>query len=192
VNKGLKNSEQRLTQASIGRALGLSRSLIHRYVGMGMPTTSIAAARAWHQDSIRPTAHGLNEPDKAHRRERTPTPASVVQASALMAHAADALATGQDITVMVPALRAALRAVPARERAAMLLQSEVMDVLTADAFAVVHQCDSSEQNTDNNEPMTEAEAEELGRFWFKVAAGEIVVDPTTNTAPPPHSKSTPP
>jgi hypothetical protein len=180
VNKDFENSEQRITQASIGRALGLSRSLIHRYVGMGMPTTSIDAARAWHRECIKPTAHSLIKPENARRSEVPATHASVVHACALMAHAADALATGQAITVMVPALRAALHAVPLRERAAMLLHSAVMDVLISQVAALLPprgalNDDASPAWHSADHPMTVHDADELGRFWFKVAAGEIVV-----------------
>lgn len=183
MNKTPVNGEQKITQADIGRALGLARSLIHRYVGMGMPTSSIAAARAWHQDCIKLTTHGLTKPDKASRREVTPTHASVVHASALMAAVSLVLATGNDIAVMVPALREALRKVPARERGAMQLHSEVMAVLVAEVIALLPSPgalngDGSPAWHSEEHPMTDADADEMGRFWFAVAAGEIVVQAT--------------
>ena len=55
---------KKLSQADVGRALGISRQRVFKLVGRGMPTTSIAAARAWRaenldQDLVKPGPQGL-------------------------------------------------------------------------------------------------------------------------------------
>ena len=93
---------------------------------------------------------------------------------ALLGIAAAALEAGQTIAAMVPTLRAAMHAVPDHERSnAMLLPMEVMDVLTADVAAIVAKFDSADEGLATGEPMSDDEAEEMGRFWDRVSAGEI-------------------
>ncbi|MDO8287547.1 MAG: hypothetical protein Q7T69_21315 [Rhodoferax sp.] len=99
---------------------------------------------------------------------------AVPHALALLGIAAAALEAGQTIAAMVPTLRAAMHAVPEHERSnAMLLPMEVMDVLTADVAAVMAEIDRADEGPATGEPMPDNEAEEMGRFWYRVAAGEI-------------------
>ncbi len=99
---------------------------------------------------------------------------AVPHAMALLGIAAAALEAGQTIAAMVPTLRAAMHAVPEHERNnTMLLPMEVMDVLTADVAAVMAELDNADKGTAIGEPMTDSETDELGRFWYRVAAGEI-------------------
>ena len=43
---------KKLSQADVGRALGISRQRVFALVRRGMPTTSIAAARAWRAENL--------------------------------------------------------------------------------------------------------------------------------------------
>ena len=164
------------SQAAIGRALGLSPASVSKCKGMGMPVHSVEAARAWREHNIAPTVHKLSMRDAMTRQRPRPMQrtGAVPHMLALLGIAAAALESGQSIEAMVPTLRAAMHAVPEHERdAAMQLPSEVMDVLTADVAAVVAEFESDDQGPVTDEPMTDDEAEEMGRFWYQVAAGEI-------------------
>lgn len=164
------------SQAAIGRALGLSPASMTKCKGMGMPVHSVEAARAWREHNIAPTMHKLSSRDAMTRQRPRPMQPSgaVPHALALLGIAAAALEAGQTIAAMVPTLRAAMHAVPERERSnTMLLPMEVMDVLTADVAAVMAELDSADEGPATGEPMPDDEAEEVGRFWYRVAAGEI-------------------
>ena len=172
---------RQLSQNAIGRALGLSSATMTKCKKMGMPVHSIEAARTWRENNIAPTAHGLlSQRRSANPRHKTlQTFGALRHATTMLNMAAAALAAGQNITAMVPAMRAALRAVPVRERdPTMLLPSEVMDVLTAEVMAALPA--KGELNDDGSpawhsadNPMSEGDADELGEFWYQVAAGEI-------------------
>jgi hypothetical protein len=162
------------SQAEIGRALGLSPATMSKYKAMGMPTDSVQAVRAWRNANIKPTAHKM-------MTKRTPRPAPPLQPSGAIPHAlalldiaAAALEAGQSIAAMVPTLRAALHAVPEHERnAAMLLPLNVMNVLVAEMVNAMAVWDKVDGRTHSSEPMTEEDADFMGRWWFEVAAGEV-------------------
>ena len=150
---------------------------------MGMPTDSVENALAWRQSNIKPTAHGLLPkretvvPDSPLERPVSMSPSHALE---LLDIAAAALESGQSIAAIVPTLRAALNSVPLRERkATMLLPFEVMNILVADVLALLPS-DRSALCDDGSpayldRPMTDSEADEMGSFWYAVAAGEWVV-----------------
>ena len=152
---------------------------------MGMPTDSVENALAWRQANIKPTAHGLLPkqgmavPDSPLERPFFVS-LSPRQLEELLDIAAAALESGKSIAAMVPTLRAALNSVPLRERkATMLLPFEVMNILVADVLALLPS-DRSALCDDGSpayldRPMTDSEADEMGSFWYAVAAGEWVV-----------------
>ena len=154
------------SQAAIGRALNLSPASMTKLKKLGMPVTDVEAARTWRAINIAPTMHGHI---KRQAAPPTPSPSQALpHALALLDIAAAALASNQSIDALVPVLRLALRAVPEHERDPdMMLQREVMDVLTADVFNAIKHQDTA--HTD----MTDDEAAEVGRFWYQVAAGEM-------------------
>ena len=173
----MKNSKQaKLSQAAIARALEISPASMTKCKKMGMPVNSIEAARTWREHNIAPTMHKLSKRDAMTRQRPRPLQPSgaVPHALALMGIAAAALEAGQTIAAMLPTLRAAMHAVPEHERSNdLLLPSEVMDVLTAEVAAVMAEFDSGDASPATRESMPDDEAEEMGRFWFRVAAGEI-------------------
>jgi hypothetical protein len=164
------------SQNAIGRALGLSSASMTKCKKMGMPVHSVDAARTWRENNIAPTAHQYLKRNPAHQPRHKPPHQSgaVPHALALLGIAAAALEAGQTITAMVPTLRAAMHAVPMHERdGAMLLPVPVMDVLTGDVFAILADLDNTSEGPATDGPMTDDEADEMGRFWYQVAAGEI-------------------
>ena len=83
-----------------------------------------------------------------------------------------ALEAGQNISSMVLALRAALAAVPKIRRDDVMVSAPVMDVLVADV--ALRLTDDTDAAMGVAGAMSDIEAEEMGRFWYRVAAGEIV------------------
>jgi hypothetical protein len=160
------------SQASIGRSLGLSASSMTKLKGMGMPVDSVQNARAWRDCNIAPTMH-----TSALRRTIQQTPINskpsdaFANAQSFMSMAASDLVDGKCIDTLIPHLRSALAAVPGAERDALLVSPEVMDVLV-DSVANCLPCDSGDSR-DGNKPMSDADAQYMGRFWYQVAAGEI-------------------
>lgn len=158
------------SQAAIGRALGLSPASVSKLKGQGMPTDSVQNARAWRERNIRPTANAPEMRRTAPQADRAHTGA-VENVQAWMRMAAAALSNGQSIASMLPTIRAEMARVPAHQRDAVLVDPDVMDLLTA---AVAHQLPgSSESEGDDDSPMSDDQAQEMGRFWYQVAAGEI-------------------
>ena len=169
------------SQAAIGRALGLSPASMTKCKHLGMPVHSLEAARTWREHNIAPTMHKYLKPSpmtQPRPKARQPSGA-LPHALALLGIAAAALEAGQSITPMVPTLRAAMHAVPECERdATMLLPFEVMDVLTAEVVSALPPRDALNDDGSpawhgEDNPMTDDEADEMGRFWYQAAAGEI-------------------
>lgn len=166
------------SQNAIGRALGLSSASMTKCKHLGMPTDSVESARAWRQANIKPTAHAMLK-KRATRPAPPPQPSGAIpHALALLEIAAAALEAGHSITAMVPDLRAAMHSVPEHERhGSMLLPLNVMKVLVADmvnAMAVWDKEDGLEDaGTPAGEPMSDEDADFMGRWWYEVAAGEV-------------------
>lgn len=79
------------------------------------------------------------------------------------------LARGESVAALVPALRAALHAVPDAERPGLALPVQVFRLLAADVLALVQaEAPASEPGV-----LSEADAQWLGQFWFACAAGEV-------------------
>ncbi len=156
-----------LTQTELARALGVDAAVISRDKRRGMPTDSIEAARAWRARTLRPRMR--NMPTHRPPPPAPPRSAACAAAEALARHAGDVLAAGGAIADLVPSLRAALHAVPDTERPALALPVPVIYALAADVLAVVR------TETPDTAPgeLTDDDAQELGKFWFSVCAGEI-------------------
>lgn len=127
---------------------------------------SVEAARAWRAANIKETAHRLAKHSPPRRS------AAVQRVAKLMTVAGAALQAGKSIAGQVPALRAAMHAVPEHERPAVLLHAGVMDVLTADVGEVLAE-GAAEAPATGSAAMSDDDAEWMGTFWYRVAAGEI-------------------
>ena len=162
------------SQASIGRALGLSASSMTKLKGMGMPVDSVQNARAWRDCNIAPTVYtsALRKPLQLPPANSKQSDA-FTQAQSFMSMAASDLVDGKSIDTLIPYLRSALAAVPGAERDALRVSPEVMDVLTNDvsnAMKARHAVNGPAET----EHMSDDEALYMGRFWYRVAAGEVL------------------
>lgn len=150
------------SQSEIATALQIDKALVTRYRKRGMPVDSIEAARAWKFSHVRPRI-GSAWPPKA-----APPSAQLQAAQALADHAGELLADGGDVAALVPAIRQALAAVPEHERADVGMSVPLWNVLVEHVRALV-----PEEAVDGD-GMNAAEADEVGTFWYRVAAGEVV------------------
>lgn len=143
----------KLTQARLGAALGVSQAVVSSLAKQGMPTDSIEAARAWREANINPL-----------RLKSGPPPLTV-----LLQKVEARIGKGKDITTLLPTLRAALRSVPANQRPDIAMSVALWDVLTASIRPALE---------GEPAPLTAAEAEGMGTFWYAMAAGEPWPVPT--------------
>lgn len=179
------------SQNHLASLLGISKGAASRLAARGMPTHSLEAAQAWratHLDPARtkgtrfdPSALGA-EPVQTS----APTPARVTsspnpleRAASLLEIASSALGNGRPIDVLVPSLRSALAEVHPSVRSSLLLPIEVMDVLVAHVLEALSQSEelsdpvSQGVSQSAGASMSDEEAENMGAFWYSVAAGEI-------------------
>jgi hypothetical protein len=170
----MKNSERIPSQAAIGRALGLSPASMTKYKKMGMPVGSIEAAYAWRLSHVKPTAHTMvSKPVEVCSTAQGSQVCLMTHALGLLFKAASELEAGRSIDVMIPHLRAALRAVPVAERDGdALFPVKVMDILTADVYQRAQE-EGGIASSSDGQGMTDEEAEWMGDFWYRVAAGEV-------------------
>lgn len=152
------------SQADIAAALRIDAALVTRYKKRGMPVDSIEAARAWKFSHVRPRIGSAWPPEAA------PPSAQLRAAQALADHAGELLADGGDVAALVPAIRQALAAVPEHERADVALSVPLWDVLVERVLKLV-------PDEDSGEPMSPADEEALGDFWYRAATGEVVPAP---------------
>ena len=156
------------TQSEIAAALQIDKALVSRYRKRGMPVDSIEAARAWKRANVRARIGGA-PPMPIATGSPLPPSAQLQAAQALADHAGELLADGGDVAALVPAIRQALAAVPEHERADVGLSRELWDVLAERVLALVP---AEEKNSGAR--MGPAEEEDMGTFWYRVAAGEVV------------------
>lgn len=174
-------------QTHLAELLGIAKSAVSAQAKRGMPTDSLEAAQLWrtqHLDPARKKGARLDahyEPSRPARRPQ-PAPASdtVAQATGLLKVAESALAAGQCIDALVPALRAALRAVPVPERASVELSLPVMRVLLKPVLDVLPDRATNPTNDDgtpfysDGKAVTDEDASFMGAVWYEIAAGELV------------------
>lgn len=174
------------SQNHLAELLGIAKSAMSQQARRGCPIHSLEAAQAWRKANLDPARRKGARFDKYRQRQKPgPAPPEALarslaaQASALLAAASAVLETGQTIEDLVPSLRAALLVVPTLERAKVALPLRVIDVLVADVLAMLPPQGSGALNDDGSPvwrdgtDMSDEEAQELGEFWYQVAAGEI-------------------
>ena len=174
----------------LAELLGIAKSAVSAQAKRGMPTDSLEAAQLWrtqHLDPARKKGARLDAHYQPSRPAQRPQPApasdTVAQATGLLKVAESALAAGQCIDALVPALRAALRAVPVPERASVdLVSLPVMRVLLAHVLDVLPDRATNPTNDDgtpfysDGEAVTDEDASFMGAVWYEIAAGELVFD----------------
>lgn len=143
-----------LTQAKLAEILGVSQSAISQCSKRGMPTTSVAEARAWRDENLNPC-----------KTKSPPLPPRPPHLAELLAQAEARLAVGDPVADRLPDLRAALRLLPAADRSAVKMSIELWDRLTERVSHATGDCPFKE--------LSDAEAEDVGEFWFAAAAGEV-------------------
>ena len=168
----------------LAELLGIAKSAVTAQAARGMPTYSLEAAQEWRRRNIDPARVKGNRMD-AHYQPRQPVrpvhpaPQPAAPEPDWFALAALVLDGGQSIDALIPSLRAALHCVPEHERAALPLPVSVMDVLVKHVSDALPSPETNPLNDDGtpfylgDSTMSDADAQEMGRFWYSVAAGEV-------------------
>jgi len=175
----------------LAELLGIAKSAVTAQAARGMPTYSLEAAQEWRRRNIDPARVKGNRMD-AHYQPRQPVrpvhpapqpaapePDWFALAALSLDLAALVLDGGQSIDALIPSLRAALHCVPEHERAALPLPVSVMDVLVKHVSDALPSPETNPLNDDGtpfylgDSTMSDADAQEMGRFWYSVAAGEV-------------------
>jgi len=172
----------------LAELLGIAKSAVTAQATRGMPTDSLEAAQAWRKRNIDPARMKGNRFDAHYQRRpvqtparpsATPEPAWFELAALALDLAELVLESGQSIDPLVPTLRLALHCVPEHERAALPLPVAVIKLLVAPVLDALPDRAANPVNDDNTpfyvtgNAMSEADAQEMGRFWYSVAAGEV-------------------
>lgn len=180
-----------MLKKDLAKALHISASMVSRLAKLGMPTDSVAGARRWRECNLETgrmkdvrIGHSSAAPAAAPRDRLTVSHARE-EVEALMEAAGRTLRAGQKIDAMVPLLRSLLRAIPPAERAPIGLDFDVVTVLAADVLALLPPRETAPLNEDGTPVYTsdhgaaaqsDDDVDDLGKFWYQVAAGEIVVN----------------
>lgn len=151
--------KQRLTQAALADALGMTGAAVSKFKGRGMPVDSVAAAQAWRATHVRLRISA--NPMRLYADE-------IAEVHALWSVARSALHVGR-LEAALPALRAAMRAVPAEARHMVELDTEVMDALCVPFAELLRSHMTPEERA---APMPDADIAPMARVWYCVAAGE--------------------
>jgi hypothetical protein len=163
------------SDAELARILGVSRAVVCRAKQRGMPTDDVDAARAWRAAHLNPAHRKDMNPAKSYsggRAGRDVVPGLLARVRALMDLAESAVGTTTFDTLR-PALREAMRAIPAQHRPAVLLSVPVMDALLGKVLDALGRPDHSARPQHEAVPsMSADDADVMGRFWYALAAGE--------------------
>lgn len=166
------------SQNAIGRALGLSSSNMTKLRKQGCPMDSVESVRAWRLERQN-IAQRKPEPQRLQSVQQCS--AQVSSARVLMEAAGAMVEAGQAIDAMLPALRAALAAVPQHERDDVGLDLRVMKLLLRPVLDAIPSPDEHPVTEEGapvyaDEDLSDSDAKEVGQFWYRVAAGELLID----------------
>ena len=175
------------SQNHLAELLGISKSAASKQVARGMLTHSLEAAKAWRKEHIDPSRMKGQRMDSfripGQPLQRVPRLVVLIdRASELMNMAYNELEGGRSMQHLIPDLRRALAAVPQEHRDRVGLPMSVMDVLVAHVTSCLP-AKADNPMGDDGEPiwidgstMTDAEAQSVGEDWYRIAAGEILLD----------------
>ncbi len=169
------------SQNHLAQLLGIDKSTCSLAAKRGMPTHSLEAAQAWRRANLEPgrvkgMRMGTTAPPPPPQPVRS---AALRHAEALTKAAALVLEAGGLIDAMLPNLRPALAAVPPWERADLEIDLAVWQVLVAHVMPAFDADEAaSPDSTRASDPVIDKDAEWMGVFWYQVAAGEWVLNPT--------------
>ena len=194
-----------MNQRELATALGIDEGLVSRLKARGMPVDSVHTAQDWRRRYVAPYYRSNKPPPPPARPEGEAQPPAngdilatvsavedVLRNSAVMSHAAllavvDGLATaavellnaGRPLGSIEAALRASLAAVPSDRRDQVALPLRLYRALCAEVIEFVESRFASDEERELDRQALkaggDAAAQEMGKVWYSVAAGEIVV-----------------
>lgn len=159
----------------LAAALGISGAMVSKLAKRGMPTTDTDAARRWRRRHLNPAQTKGNrfdaaQPPVAAAASGDDGAEALAYAQRMVDLAAELLPLGK-LAAVVGDLRLALRRVPLHRREALLLPVTLWDALVADVLRVMGVAASQPGGSE----MSDDDADEVGAFWFSVAAGELAL-----------------
>jgi hypothetical protein len=159
------------TNADLARDLGVDRAVVCRHKRMGMPTDSLAAARAWRENNLNPAMCKATNPAKA-RAAAPPSEEDGLERLYVVARLAslaqERLVSGEFNRHLESALRFTLSQVPRSYRDKVLLPESVLKVLVAET-AAAWQIDLDAVLGDAGD----VNPAPLSEVWYAVAAREM-------------------
>lgn len=164
-------SIKNLSQAALAAALGIDRAMVTRYKRKGMPVDSVAAAKTWRDQHVRGSLSAC-QADAGVAAEQ-----AAARAGALLEAANMLLASGGDVTPMVPTIRQVMSDVPDQQRARVLPPPAVLEILTNEVAAAFQggSADGAHQEPLRLEFMRPMLPVDQFAFWYAVAAGEVAM-----------------
>ena len=185
-----------MLRKDLAHALGISAGMVTRLAQRGMPCDTVDSARRWRERHLEPARTKFNRAPSMPRRTTDDGQADIDAAETLrqvtdLSAAAHALLPLGQFAAIEPALRRALRSVPTEYRGdlmvgmpgdpeapgepndpnppfiALAVWEALLEPILTEARA--EQAGLGEARR----AMTAAERDEMGRFWYAVAAGEI-------------------
>ena len=146
--------------SALAAEFGISRQAVSKQAKRGMPTHDADAAREWRRRELNPAKAA---PDPG------PSPATLVERLRRLVELAEAARIAGHVELVVPALRVALQAIPAPQRAQVCMPTWLWkELIGAHAMAVL---DEGPRAVD----MQDDEADEVGAVVFLLAAGEATI-----------------
>ena len=157
-----------MKQSELCVALDLSKGMVSRLCRAGMPTHSAQAAEEWRRQHL-----SIAHVKRGRTLQLQPADELVRAADQMLALAATALSTGNRTAfdALVPACRAALHAVPRAARDGVQLPFDVMTELCQPVVDIVRETEAEDPSLVHG-PLSDAEAEAMGKLWYSVAAGK--------------------
>lgn len=166
-----------ITRRELAAGLGISQGMVSRLAQRGMPTHDLERAKRWRARHLAPARMkgnraGTSEaPSPLPSADRGPAEFALQSIMAANRHmqVAAALLEADQFALAAEDLRQALRRVPVSHRDQVQIHVGVFDALTA---GVHRELVSISEGQPPRSP-DDADLEEMGRFWYAVAAGEI-------------------
>lgn len=161
------------SQAAIARTLNLSKASISKLKKLGMPISSVEAARAWRDANL--CFDGRRVELNPGRLRSDPSPLDCVKRVRAFIPAAMAAVEAGCFAEVEAELRQALQAVPDSHADRISMPFAVWDALTVGVRQALDEMMAEDGFSAEAGELSEADAEEMGRFWLQAARGWVRV-----------------
>lgn len=170
---------KQMLRKDLALALGISGASVSKLAKRGMPTHDVDAAHRWRRRHLNPA---MTKENRFEPAAAVPAVESEADGVSELAHAqrmadlADEMLPLGKLAAVMGDLRLAMHHVPAHRRQDLQMALPTWRALVVAVLEVVER-ETDVQTSDNADRagLSDGDADELGAFWFSVAAGEIGV-----------------